>query len=92
MSGSFESSVAQVSKIKSVETLAAWGCCINSRKGPALISKLSPHSAVCCVMKAGSVPAYSNEVEISPASSAVKVQFGEISAIKCGLKIGGLEQ
>jgi len=92
MSGSFDSSAAQVPKIKSVETLAAWGYCIDSKKAPALIGKLSPHSAGQHVIKAGSVPACNNVVEISPASSAVKVQFGDISAVECGFSIGGLEQ
>ena len=74
-----------------METLAAWSCCIDSKKAPALIGKLSPHSAGQHVIKAASVPACNNVVEISPASSAVKVQFGEISAVECGFSIGGLE-
>ena len=41
MSGSRESSVAQVSNIKSVETLAALGCCIDSEMGPASMGRLS---------------------------------------------------
>ena len=45
MSGSCDSWVAQVSNIKSVETLAALGCCIDSERGPASIGRLSPHSA-----------------------------------------------
>ena len=45
MSTSCESSVAQVSNIKSVETLAALGCCIDSERGPASMGRLSPHSA-----------------------------------------------
>lgn len=35
MSGSLVSYVAGVSKTKSGETLAAWGCCLNSEKGSA---------------------------------------------------------
>ena len=56
MSGSLFSSVAQVSKTNSVETLAAWGCCLNSEKEPAWIGKLSPHSAGSGVLKTGSIP------------------------------------
>ena len=92
MSGSLFSSVAQVSKIKSVETLAAWGYCLNSEKGPALIGKFSPHSAGYGVLKTGSVPAFNNVVETSPARSVVKVPCGENSAVECGFSIGGLEQ
>ena len=37
-------------------------------------------------------PACNDVDEISPARSSVKVQFGEISAVECGFKIGGLER
>ena len=53
MSGSLFSSVAQVPKTKSMETLSAWGCCLNSEKGPTWIGKRSPHSAGSGVLKTG---------------------------------------
>ena len=91
MSESCESSVAQGSNIKSVETWAAFGCCIDSETGPASIKKLSPHSAGGCVVKGVLVPACKDVEEITPAGSSAKETFGEISAAECGFRIGGLE-
>ena len=87
MSGSLFSSVAQVSETKSVETLAAWGCCLNSEKGPAWIGKLSPYSAGSGVLKTGSVPAFNNVIVTTPASSVVKIPLGGRSAVEYGLSI-----
>ena len=39
----------------------------------------------------GSVPAFNNVVETSPARSVVKVPCGENSAVECEFSIGGLE-
>ena len=88
MSGSCESSVAQVSNIKSVETWAALGCCIDSETGPASINKLSPHSAGGCVVKGVLVPACKDVEEKTPARSSAKEEFGEISAASAGLELG----
>ena len=70
-------------KTKSVETLAAWGCCLNSEKGPTWIGKLSPHSAGSGVLKTGSV----NVIVTTPASSVFKIPLGGRSAVECGLSI-----
>ena len=91
MSGSCESSVAQVSNIKSVETWAALGCCIDSETGPASINKPSPHSAGGCVVKGVLVPVCKDVEEMTPARSSAKEEFGEISAVERGFRIEGPE-
>ena len=87
MSGSLFSSVAQVSQTKSVETLAACGCCLNSENGPAWIGKLSSHSEGSGVLKTGSVPAFNNMIVTTPASTVVEIPLGGRSAVECGLSI-----
>ena len=74
-------------KTKSVETLAAWGCCLNFDKGPAWIGKLSSHSAGSGVLKTGSVPAFNNVIVTTPASSVVKIPLGGRSAVEYRLSI-----
>ena len=56
------------------------------------MGKLSPHSVGSGVPKTGSVPAFNNVVETSPASSVVKIPFGGSSAVEFAFSIGGLEQ
>ena len=56
------------------------------------MGKLSPHSVGSGVPKTGSVPAFNNVVETSPASSVVKIPFRGSSAVECAFSIGGLEQ
>ena len=92
MSGSLFSSVAQLPKTKSMETLSAWGCCLNSEQDPTWIGQRSPHSAGTGVLRTGSVPAFNNVVETSPANSVVKIPLGGSSAVECAFSIGGLEQ